>query len=39
MIKDYAETNSESLSEAYTEVLRAGLGSVETQDEQYLKVS
>ena len=32
-IKDYAEANDLGLSEAYTEVLEAGLESVETQDQ------
>jgi len=33
-VKDYAEANGLGLSEAYTEVLEAGLESVETQDQQ-----
>jgi hypothetical protein len=33
-IKDYAEANDLDLSEAYTEVLEAGLDTVETQDQQ-----
>jgi len=33
-IKDYAEANDLTLSEAYAEVLEAGLGTVETQDQQ-----
>ena len=32
-VKDYAEENDLGLSEAYTEVLEAGLESVETQDQ------
>jgi hypothetical protein len=32
-VKDYAEANDLGLSEAYTEVLEAGLESVETQDQ------
>jgi len=31
-IKDYAEANGLDLSEAYTEVLKAGLEALETQD-------
>jgi macrodomain Ter protein organizer (MatP/YcbG family) len=31
-LKDYAEANDVALSEAYTEVLEAGLESLETQD-------
>jgi len=33
-IKDYAETNGMNLSEAYAEVLEAGLGALETHDQQ-----
>lgn len=33
-IKDYAEANDLTLSEAYAEVLEAGLDTVETQDQQ-----
>jgi hypothetical protein len=33
-IKDYAEANDLNLSEAYTEVLEAGLDTLETQDQQ-----
>ncbi len=33
-IKDYAEANDLNLSEAYTEVLEAGLETLETQDQQ-----
>jgi len=33
-LKDYAEANDVGLSEAYTEVLEAGLEAVETQDQQ-----
>jgi hypothetical protein len=33
-IKDYAEANDMNLSEAYSEVLEAGLEAVETQDQQ-----
>jgi macrodomain Ter protein organizer (MatP/YcbG family) len=33
-IKDYAEANEMTLSEAYTEVLEAGLEALETQDQQ-----
>jgi hypothetical protein len=33
-LKDYAETNDLGLSEAYAEVLEAGLESLETQDQQ-----
>ena len=33
-IKDYAESNDLDLSEAYTEVLEAGLEALETQDQQ-----
>ena len=32
-VKDYAEANDLGLSEAYREVLEAGLESVETQDQ------
>ena len=32
-IKDYAEANELDLSEAYTEVLKAGLEALETQDQ------
>jgi len=32
-IKDYAEANELNLSEAYTEVLEAGLEALETQDQ------
>ena len=31
-IKDYAEANNLDLSDAYTEVLRAGLEALETQE-------
>ena len=31
-LKDYAEANDLDLSEAYTEVLEAGLETLETQD-------
>jgi len=33
-IKDYAEANDMNLSEAYSEVLEAGLEALETQDQQ-----
>jgi hypothetical protein len=33
-LKDYAEANELELSEAYTEVLEAGLKALETQDQQ-----
>ena len=33
-IKDYAEENDLDLSEAYAEVLEAGLEELETQDQQ-----
>jgi hypothetical protein len=33
-VKDYAEANDLNLSEAYTEVLEAGLEALETQDQQ-----
>ena len=33
-LKDYAEANDVELSEAYTEVLEAGLEALETQDQQ-----
>jgi len=33
-VKDYAEANGLKLSEAYTEVLKAGLEKLETQDDQ-----
>jgi hypothetical protein len=33
-IKDYAEANDLGLSEAYTEVLEAGLETLESQDQQ-----
>lgn len=33
-IKDYAEVNDLNLSEAYAEVLEAGLDAFETQDKQ-----
>jgi hypothetical protein len=33
-IKDYAEANEMNLSEAYSEVLEAGLEALETQDQQ-----
>ena len=33
-IKDYAEANDLNLSEAYSEVLEAGLEALETQDQQ-----
>ena len=33
-LKDYAEANDLDLSEAYTEVLEAGLEALETQDQQ-----
>jgi hypothetical protein len=33
-IKDYTEANDLNLSEAYTEVLEAGLDTLETQDQQ-----
>ncbi|MCD2201021.1 hypothetical protein LPA44_14125 [Halobacterium sp. KA-4] len=33
-VKDYAEANDLTLSEAYAEVLEAGLDTVETQDQQ-----
>jgi hypothetical protein len=33
-IKDYAEANNLNLSEAYAEVLKAGLETLETQDQQ-----
>ena len=33
-IKDYAEANNVELSEAYTEVLEAGLDALETQSQQ-----
>jgi hypothetical protein len=32
-LKDYAEANDMDLSEAYAEVLEAGLDSLETQDQ------
>jgi len=32
-VKDYAEANDLDLSEAYIEVLEAGLDAVETQDQ------
>jgi len=32
-LKDYAEANDLDLSEAYTEVLEAGLETLETQDQ------
>jgi len=32
-LKDYAEANDLDLSEAYTEVLEAGLEALETQDQ------
>ncbi|WP_254840869.1 hypothetical protein [Natronomonas marina] len=32
-IKDYAEANGVTLSEAYSEVLEAGLEALETQDQ------
>jgi len=32
-VKDYAEANGLDLSEAYIEVLEAGLDAVETQDQ------
>jgi hypothetical protein len=35
-LKDYAEANDVDLSEAYVEVLEAGLEALETQDQQYL---
>ncbi len=33
-LKDYAEANDVDLSEAYVEVLEAGLEALETQDQQ-----
>ena len=33
-VKDYAEANDSDLSEAYTEVLEAGLEALETQNQQ-----
>jgi len=33
-VKDYAEANDLNLSEAYSEVLEAGLDTLETQDQQ-----
>ena len=33
-IKDYAEANNLNLSEAYAEVLKAGLETLDTQDQQ-----
>jgi 2-iminoacetate synthase ThiH len=33
-IKDFAEERDLSLSEAYTELLEAGLDSIKTQDQQ-----
>jgi hypothetical protein len=33
-VKDYAEANDLDLSEAYAEVLEAGLDALETQDQQ-----
>ena len=33
-LKDYAEANNLELSEAYAEVLEAGLEALETQDQQ-----
>ncbi len=33
-VKDYAEANDLDLSEAYGEVLEAGLETLETQDQQ-----
>ncbi len=33
-VKDYAEANGLDLSEAYAEVLEAGLEAVETQNQQ-----
>jgi len=33
-VKDYAEANDLDLSEAYAEVLKAGLDTLETQDQQ-----
>lgn len=33
-LKDYAEANDVDLSEAYAEVLEAGLEALETQDQQ-----
>jgi hypothetical protein len=33
-VKDYAEVNDLDLSEAYTEVLEAGLEALETQNQQ-----
>ncbi|WP_193767611.1 hypothetical protein [Halorientalis pallida] len=33
-VKDYAEANELDLSEAYAEVLEAGLDMLETQDQQ-----
>jgi len=33
-LKDYAEANDMELSEAYAEVLEAGLEALETQDRQ-----
>jgi len=33
-VKDYAEANDLNLSEAYVEVLEAGLDTLETQDQQ-----
>jgi hypothetical protein len=33
-LKDYAEANDLDLSEAYAEVLEAGLEALETQDQQ-----
>jgi len=33
-LKDYAEANDLELSEAYSDVLEAGLDALETQDQQ-----
>jgi len=33
-VKDYAEANDLNLSEAYSEVLEAGLDTLETHDQQ-----
>lgn len=33
-VKDYAKANERELSEAYREVLEAGLEALETQDQQ-----
>jgi hypothetical protein len=33
-VKDYAEANDLDLTEAYSEVLEAGLDTLETQDQQ-----